>query len=303
MSIPLKAACGVTTITLALAPGIAEAEPRPVEHTTSTEAAQPENTRAVPQPPENSQSGSPADENARTGTQAQESAQTGSQTEGSTQTAPQAEGSTQAAPQAEGSTQAGPQAEGSVQAGPQAEGSVQAGSQARLPAATRKPAKPSLHSRAGRAALLASMQHSVRRKRVQMTAQWQRRANSAVSFAYKQRGRPYVWGGTGPHGFDCSGLVQQAWRRGGVTIPRVTHTQYRKIRTRVSLGKLRPGDLVYFNGRGHVGMYVGKNRFIHSPRTGRTVTVERLRGYYKSRFAGAVRPAWRPLPAIPKSLS
>ncbi|MEU5877374.1 C40 family peptidase [Spirillospora sp. NPDC047279] len=149
---------------------------------------------------------------------------------------------------------------------------------------------------------LAALQQAVRKQRARMEAQWQRRADRALRFALAQRGRPYVYGGTGGGGFDCSGLTQQSWRRAGVPVPRVAATQYRKIRNRVSRKNLRPGDLVFFNGLGHVGMYVGKSRFIHAPRTGRRVSVERLSGYYRTNYVGAVRPGWKRLPAIPTSL-
>jgi hypothetical protein len=135
--------------------------------------------------------------------------------------------------------------------------------------------------RARRAALL----------RARAFARWQVRADRAVRFAYRQRGKPYRWGGTGPRGYDCSGLVQRAWRAAGVSIPRVTYRQYR-MRPHISRRRLRPGDLVFFHGLGHVGIYVGHGRFIHSPHTGTRVRVERLGGYYRRAFAGAVRPAW-----------
>lgn len=163
-----------------------------------------------------------------------------------------------------------------------------------------------LHNRQARATLnaqlLAALQRAARRHRARLEARWQQRADRAVGFAKSQRGKPYVWGGTGRRGYDCSGLVQRSWRRAGVSIPRVAAAQYRRIRTKVARSRLRPGDLVFFNHLGHVGMYVGHGRFIHSPRTGRHVTVERLRGYYRKRFVGARRPAWRPLPPIPTHL-
>jgi cell wall-associated NlpC family hydrolase len=122
-----------------------------------------------------------------------------------------------------------------------------------------------------------------------MTARDQ--AAQAVRFAYRQRGKPYRWGGTGPRGYDCSGLVQRAWRSAGVYIPRVARSQYRRIHKKVRRSRLRSGDLVFFHGFGHVGMYVGNGRFIHSPRAGKTVRVARLRGHYARSMVGAVRPA------------
>ncbi|MGJ6961493.1 C40 family peptidase [Streptosporangium sp. G11] len=116
------------------------------------------------------------------------------------------------------------------------------------------------------------------------------RAGKAVSAAKKQIGDPYRWGASGPGAFDCSGLVRYAWRKAGVSLPRITHSQYRSIRKKVSWSKLLPGDLLFFSGKGHVGMYVGKGRMVHSPSSGKTVRVVRLAGYYRSSFAGAVRP-------------
>ena len=143
------------------------------------------------------------------------------------------------------------------------------------------------------ALLRLRLRHAVRNKRAQLAARWQARADQAVRFAYRQRGKPYRWGGTGPHAYDCSGLVQRAWRAAGVSIPRVTYGQFR-INPHISRHRLRPGDLVFFHGLGHVGIYVGNSRFIHSPHSGSHVRVDRLRGYYRGAFAGAVRPAWQP---------
>ncbi|WP_326638125.1 C40 family peptidase [Streptosporangium sp. NBC_01755] len=116
------------------------------------------------------------------------------------------------------------------------------------------------------------------------------RARKAVSAAKKQVGDPYRWGASGPGAFDCSGLVKYAWRKAGVSIPRITHSQYRAIRKKVSWSRLRPGDLMFFSGKGHVGMYVGEGRMVHSPSSGKTVRIVKLKGYYRSSFAGAVRP-------------
>ncbi|MER5647045.1 C40 family peptidase [Streptosporangium sp. NPDC002524] len=116
------------------------------------------------------------------------------------------------------------------------------------------------------------------------------RAGKAVSAAKKQIGDPYRWGASGPGAFDCSGLVRYAWKKAGVSLPRITHSQYRSIRKKVSWSKLHPGDLLFFSGKGHVGMYVGKGRMVHSPSSGKTVRIVRLAGHYRSSFAGAVRP-------------
>jgi hypothetical protein len=148
---------------------------------------------------------------------------------------------------------------------------------------------------------LLRLRHATRMKRARMINRWHVRSERAIRFAYRQRGKPYRWGGTGPGGFDCSGLVQRAWRAAGVSIPRVTYGQYR-MRPHISRHRLRPGDLVFFHGLRHVGIYIGRTRFIHSPHTGSHVKVERLGGYYRRAFAGAVRPAWPRLPRLPTRL-
>lgn len=117
-----------------------------------------------------------------------------------------------------------------------------------------------------------------------------KRAKKAVAFARKQIGKPYRWGGDGPHGYDCSGLAMAAWRKAGVDIPRVTYSQYRKVKRKVKLKDVKPGDLVFFHGRSHVGMYVGKSRFLHAPHSGAKVRIDKFGARRKKQFAGAVRP-------------
>ncbi|MEV6128282.1 C40 family peptidase [Streptomyces violaceusniger] len=114
------------------------------------------------------------------------------------------------------------------------------------------------------------------------------RAASAVSYAYAALGKPYVWGATGPHGYDCSGLTQAAWRAAGVALPRTTYTQINAGR-RVTRDQLAPGDLVFFySGVSHVGLYIGDGRIIHAPRPGAPV---RVASVADMPFAGAARPA------------
>ncbi|MBT2384881.1 C40 family peptidase [Streptomyces sp. ISL-11] len=114
------------------------------------------------------------------------------------------------------------------------------------------------------------------------------RAAQAVAFAYSALGKPYVWGATGPSGFDCSGLTQAAWQAAGVSLPRTTYTQINAGR-RVSRGQLAPGDLVFFySGVSHVGLYVGGGQMIHAPHPGAPV---RLAPVDEMPFAGAARPA------------
>ncbi|MHB1596638.1 MAG: C40 family peptidase [Streptosporangiaceae bacterium] len=115
-------------------------------------------------------------------------------------------------------------------------------------------------------------------------------AEKAVAFAYQQLGKPYVWGATGPGSYDCSGLVQAAWASAGVTIPRVTYGQWAAL-PHVSASSLQPGDLLYYDGQGHVSMYVGDGYIIDAPRTGLTVQkIPMNTDWYAQTFEGAVRP-------------
>jgi len=97
------------------------------------------------------------------------------------------------------------------------------------------------------------------------------RTIKAISAAYSELGRPYVWGATGPDQFDCSGLTQHAWASAGVMLPRTSQEQA-AAGTSVPLSDIRPGDLViYYPGDTHVGMYVGQGMVIHAPRPGSVV--------------------------------
>ena len=115
-------------------------------------------------------------------------------------------------------------------------------------------------------------------------------AEKAVAFAYAQLGKPYVWGATGPGSYDCSGLVQAAWAAAGISIPRVTYDQWAAL-PHISSSSLQLGDLLFYNGEGHVAIYVGNGYIIDAPRTG--LDVEKIpmdTGWYQSTFDGAVRP-------------
>jgi peptidoglycan DL-endopeptidase CwlO len=116
-------------------------------------------------------------------------------------------------------------------------------------------------------------------------------AEKAVAFAYAQLGCPYVYGGTGPcHlGFDCSGLAQAAWAAAGVAIPRTSYEQWAGL-PHVSMSSIEPGDLLLFNGEGHVGIYVGNGYLIDAPVPGMDVERVPLSGWYSSSLDGAVRP-------------
>ncbi|MFI6596950.1 NlpC/P60 family protein [Nonomuraea sp. NPDC050536] len=115
-------------------------------------------------------------------------------------------------------------------------------------------------------------------------------AAAALKFAYAQIGKPYVFGGTGPGGWDCSGLMQAAWRAAGVSLPRTTWEQWAWGSSRkVSMDALEPGDLIFNSGLGHVVMYAGNGEIVHAPQTGDVVKVVKLSSY-GSGFAGAIRP-------------
>ena len=116
------------------------------------------------------------------------------------------------------------------------------------------------------------------------------RAARAVKFAYRQVGKPYQWGGAGPRTYDCSGLAMAAWHRGGLSLPHRADLQHRMIHRKVGLRHLRPGDLVFFSGDHHVGIYVGHRRFLHAPHTGARVQRGALTGWRVHAFAGAARP-------------
>jgi cell wall-associated NlpC family hydrolase len=102
----------------------------------------------------------------------------------------------------------------------------------------------------------------------------------AARFALKAVGAPYAWGGSSPSsGFDCSGLVSWAYGRLGVTLPHSSYALYNRGR-RVARTRLKTGDLVFFYGLGHVGMYLGRGRMVHAPSSGRRVEVVPLGGRY-----------------------
>lgn len=98
----------------------------------------------------------------------------------------------------------------------------------------------------------------------------QRLGLRAVAIARRQLGTPYAWGGASPSGFDCSGLVAYVYGRLGIEVPHNAAAQFRVGRP-VPVGKLEPGDLVFFHGLGHVGIAVGDGRYIHAPQSGRRV--------------------------------
>jgi len=118
-------------------------------------------------------------------------------------------------------------------------------------------------------------------------------AQAVVSAATRVLGSPYRYGGYSPRGFDCSGLVYYAHRQAGIGVPRTTEAQRRHARP-VSLAALRAGDLVFFELEGekvsHVGIFVGPDRFIHAPSSGKVVSYASLQSpFWSSRLVGAGR--------------
>jgi peptidoglycan DL-endopeptidase CwlO len=109
-----------------------------------------------------------------------------------------------------------------------------------------------------------------------------------VGIAMRYLGTPYVWGGASPGGFDCSGLVAYVYGQVGVSLPHYTGAQW-NVGVPVSRGDLQPGDLVFFDGLGHVGIYIGGNQFIHAPHSGDVVKISSISGWYESTYVGARR--------------
>ena len=132
------------------------------------------------------------------------------------------------------------------------------------------------------------------------TIQRQTKPNSfkqhAAVIAKKQLKIRYQWGGTSPRkGFDCSGLIQYSFKKANISLPRTAASQYKKTK-RISLAQMQTGDLIFFHTRrrkhvrvNHVGIYLGKNQFIHAPRRGKTVTIAKLNKYWKRKVVGAGR--------------
>jgi cell wall-associated NlpC family hydrolase len=100
------------------------------------------------------------------------------------------------------------------------------------------------------------------------------KAGIAVKFAYSQIGAHYAWGEAGPYsvGYDCSGLTMAAWKKAGVALPHNAAMQWDTV-AHISRSQLKAGDLVFYNGLGHVAIYIGNNQVIHSPHTGTTVQI------------------------------
>jgi peptidoglycan DL-endopeptidase CwlO len=117
------------------------------------------------------------------------------------------------------------------------------------------------------------------------------RYSSVVSIATRYLGVPYVWGGASPSGFDCSGFVMYVFAQVGVSLPHYTVAQWDYPNAvSVSRDQLQPGDLVFFYGLGHVGIYIGNGEFVHAPHTGDVVRIDSLNeSWYAAAYYGAKR--------------
>src|SRR5437868_6931469 len=112
----------------------------------------------------------------------------------------------------------------------------------------------------------------------------------ALDFAQSKRADPYVWGGTGDSGYDCSGLTLRAYEKAGIDLPRVTYDQYDAFDEKIAWKDLKPGDLVFFSNLGHMGMISKPGYMVHAPRSGDVVKEEKLSAWRRQAFDGAVRP-------------
>ena len=129
----------------------------------------------------------------------------------------------------------------------------------------------------------------VTRLRADLTSELDRNLRSeAAQIALHYLGVPYVWGGSTPSGFDCSGLVMYVYAQLGISLPHYTVAQWNATLP-ISTSEMQPGDLVFFDGLGHVGIYIGGGQFVHAPHTGTVVQVASLSGYYASNLVGARR--------------
>ncbi|MFE9452909.1 C40 family peptidase [Streptomyces sp. NPDC006739] len=139
---------------------------------------------------------------------------------------------------------------------------------------------PSLMVRAGTASAfaIAAVGGSVVVPGVATDASAATVATKALQIAASKKGSPYAWGATGPRRFDCSGLTLYSFKKAGKTLPRTAAQQYNKTR-HISAGNRQAGDLVFFHSGSsvyHVGIYAGKGKIWHAPRTGDVVRLQKI---------------------------
>ena len=132
-----------------------------------------------------------------------------------------------------------------------------------------------------------------RQAAVEVSRGFGRRGAQIVQMAQQYMGTPYVWGGSRPGGFDCSGFIYYIYGQFGISLPRMSDGQFEMGRA-ISGDNLLPGDLVFFTtyepGASHVGIYLGGGRFIHASSAAGEVTITPLgKSYYQERYLGARR--------------
>ncbi|MFI8091647.1 C40 family peptidase [Streptomyces sp. NPDC086080] len=139
---------------------------------------------------------------------------------------------------------------------------------------------PSLMARAGTASALtlAAVGSSLVVPGAASEAAAATHATQALRIAASKKGSPYQWGATGPNRFDCSGLTLYSFKKAGKKLPRTAAQQYNKTR-HISAGSRKAGDLVFFHSGGyvyHVGIYAGKGKIWHAPKTGDVVRLQKI---------------------------
>ncbi len=165
-----------------------------------------------------------------------------------------------------------------------------AAQQARALAASRAAAQQAADAQSQQAATFAATPVGATAQAAEGTAVLPPSSHGGVvGAALQELGVPYVWAGSSPSGFDCSGLVMYAYGQVGVSLPHSSYAMWSQG-VAVPRDQLEPGDIVFFDGLGHVGIYIGGGEFVHAPHTGTVVQVSSLdEGSYAGSYDGARR--------------